>query len=201
MIRMRRISLDPDTKEVGMSATTQLIRGVGHELTPTHTTRSAVRLRTRLHRRRLDRELTSGIDPNSDPLRRERAHELVGERCRRRFAATFETLQLEADSSAHLFTSKVPIARAAIRDSRPELTAVIERLTTTAYISPRGVAMISVLLSDGTGPLYGRDPANCRLLRNALKAVIDCLDNGPFLVGASQTVVPPAIAPDRNPVR
>jgi len=77
----------------------------------------------------------------------------------------------------------VPLARAAVRDSRTELDTVVERLKTPAYISARGVAMISVLLSDGAGPLYGRDPANSRVLRKALEAVIDCLDNGPVLVG------------------
>ncbi|HEY5332381.1 MAG TPA: hypothetical protein VIJ21_02455 [Solirubrobacterales bacterium] len=167
-----------------MSATTQLVQGVGHKPRAARTRRSKTRLRTRLHRRRIDQELVSGVDPNADPLCRERAGELVGERCRRRLAETLESLLLEADSSAHLFTSRVPLARAAIRDSRLELGIVIERLTTPAYISPRGVAMISVLLSDGAGPLYGRDPANSPLLRKALEAVVDCLDNGPFLVGA-----------------
>jgi hypothetical protein len=183
MIRMRRISLDPDTKEVGMSATTQLTQDVGPEVSPGRPTRSRIRLRTRLHRARLDRELAKGIDPNGDPLRRERAQELVGERCRRRLAATLESLGVEAESSAHLFTSRIPLARAAIRDSREELNVIIERLTTPAYISPRGVAMISVLLSDGAGPLYGPGPGNSRLLHKSLEAVIDCLDNGPFLVG------------------
>jgi len=166
-----------------MSATTRAFQDVGPEVSPADPTGPGIRLRTRLHCRRVDRELVSGLDPNSDPLRRERARELVGERCRRRLAATLEGLQLEADSSAHLFTSKVPLARAAVRDSRTELDTVVERLKTPAYISARGVAMISVLLSDGAGPLYGRDPANSRVLRKALEAVIDCLDNGPVLVG------------------
>jgi hypothetical protein len=165
-----------------MSATTRAFQDVDPEVRPADPTGPRVRLRTRLHRGRVDRELVSGLDPNSDPLRRERARELVGERCRRRLAATLEGLQLEADSSAHLFTSRVPLARAAIRDSRDELDTVVERLKTPAYISARGVAMISVLLSDGAGPLYGRDPANSRILHKALQAVIDCLDNGPVLI-------------------
>jgi hypothetical protein len=183
MIWMRRISLDPDTKEVGMSATTRAFLDVGPRVSPADPTGPGIRLRTRLHRRRIDRELVSGLDPNTDPLRRERARELVGERCRRRLAATLEGLQLEADSAAHLFTSRVPLARAAIRDSRAELDAVVERLKTPAYISSRGIAMISVLLSDGAGPFYGRDQANSRVLRGALTATLDSLDNGPMLVG------------------
>lgn len=166
-----------------MSATTRTFQEVGPEAVPVRPTRPRVRLRARLHRRQLDRELVSGLDPNIDPLRWERARELVGERCRHRFAATLEGIQLEAEGSAHLFTSRVPLARTAIRDSRPELDTVVGRLRSDAYISARGVAMVAVLLADGTGPLYGLDPANSPALRKALEAVIDCLDNGPFLFG------------------
>lgn len=166
-----------------MSATTEVVEGMSLKVKPAGSTPLSTRIRTRLHRHRLDRELVLGADPNTDPLRRDRARELVGERCRRRIAAIFERLLAEADSSPRPFTSRVPIARAAIRDSRGELETIVERLKTPAYISARGVAMISVLLSDGASPLYGNHPANSRVLHRALEATVDSIDNGPMLVG------------------
>lgn len=164
-----------------MSATTELLESVSPKVRPAGSART--RIRARLHRHRLDRDLVSGADPNTDNLLRERARELVGERCRRQLAASLAHLLTEADSSPRPFTSRVPIARAAIRNSRSELETIVERLTTPAYISARGVAIIGLLLADGAGPLYGNDPANSRVLHRALEATLDSLDNGPMLVG------------------
>lgn len=143
----------------------------------------AIRIQLRLLRNRIDKELVVGLDPNGSPLRRERARRLVGEDCRRQFAATLERLLDEADSSPRRLSSSVPVCRAAIRGSRRQIETIVARLSSPAYISARGVAMISILLTDGTGPLYGTDPANSQVLARALEATIDCLDNGPVLVG------------------
>jgi hypothetical protein len=164
-----------------VSATTQLLEGVSPKARPAGSSRT--RIRTWLHRHRLDRELISGTDPNTDPLLKGRARELVGQRCRRQLARSLERLLASADSPPLPLTSQVPIARAAIRDSRSDLGAIVERLSTPAYVSARGVAMVGMLLADGAGPLYGNDPANSRVLRGALKATLDSLDNGPMLVG------------------
>ena len=164
-----------------MSATMELLESVSPKVRPAGSART--RIRTRIRRHRLDRELISGTDPNTDPLLKERAGELVGERCRRQIAAGLERLLASADSPPLPFTSQVPIARAAIRDSRSALEAIVERLSTPAYLSARGVAMAGMLLADGAGPLYGNDPANSRVLRGTLRVTLDCLDNGPMLVG------------------
>ena len=42
--------------------------------------------------------------------------------------------------------------------------------------------MVSLLLSDGAGPLYGNKPAHTAELHRVLEAVVDKIDNGPVLV-------------------
>jgi hypothetical protein len=166
-----------------VSASTEVLERTSPKVKPPGSAPLRTRIQIRLRRHRLDRELISGADPNTDPLLRERARELVGERCRGQIAESLEHLLATADASIRPFTSRVPIARAAIRDSRSELEIIVERLTTRAYISARGVAMIGALLADGASPLYGNDPANLRVLRGALCAALESLENGPMLVG------------------
>ena len=165
-----------------MSATTEAIGSASQKVGSAPAVPLSIRIRVRLHRRRLDAELASGADPNTDPLRHKRAQELVGEECRRKIAASLERLLAEAGSAPRSFTSKVPIARAAIRDTHWGLDTIVERLKAPAYISPRGVAMISMLLCDGAGPLYG-NPTKSQVLRRALEATVDAIDHGPVLVG------------------
>jgi hypothetical protein len=174
---------DSATKEVDMNASTEAMPRTGQKAPRVPRTPPAIRIRTRLHRGRLDHELVSGADPNLDPLRHERARQLVGEGWRRRCAASLELLLAEADSPARPLNPKVPIARAAVRDSRWRLDTVIERLRAPAYISPQGVAMITVLLADGAGPLYGTAPSHPEVLGRALEDTLHAIDNGPALDG------------------
>lgn len=90
------------------------------------------RVQTRLNRHRLDKQLASGADPNADSLLYQRARELVGEQSRERVAESVERLLAELDSGARGFTSRAPIARVAIRDSRETLETALERLKTPA---------------------------------------------------------------------
>lgn len=143
--------------------------------------RLATRFRTRLHRHGLDRELASGADPNSDPLRRARARALVRSDSRLKVAASVEHLVAEASSPPRPLTPRVPIARAAIRACGAELETIVERLKAPAHITPQAVAMISLLLSDGAGPLYGRDPGHTDELRSTLQVAIAAIDHGPVL--------------------
>lgn len=166
-----------------MSATAEATRSANRKVRTLGAVSLRTRVQTRLHRNTLDRELAAGNDPNSGTVRHERARELVGEKTRRQFAAGLERLLAEADSGPRGFTSKVPIARAAIHDSRGDLETIVERLKAPAYISPQGVAMASLLLTDGASPCYGKDPASSQELRRALEAAVEAIDHGPVLVG------------------
>jgi hypothetical protein len=166
-----------------MSARLEVTGRPGQNVRGARTSSLSNQVRARLRHHKLDKSLASGADPNTDSLRRERARQLVGEKTRHEVAAHVERLLVEADSPPRgLFTPRVPIARAAIRDSRWNLETIVERLKAPAYISPQGVAMISLLLSDGAGPLYGNNPAHSQELHRALDTVVDAIDNGPVLV-------------------
>jgi hypothetical protein len=165
-----------------MSATAEVTRSPNQKTRGAGASSLTNRLRARLHRHKLDKALAYGADPNTDSLRRERAQELVGEKKRHEIAACLERLLVEADSPPHgLFSSRVPIARAAIRDSRWDLETIVERLKAPTYISPQGVAMLSLLIYDGAGPLYGSH-YSARCLRWRLATVVDAIDHGPVIV-------------------
>lgn len=142
---------------------------------------NATTIRTFLHRHRLDRELARGGDPNATALRRERCRQLLSNRIRHQLAESLERLLADAERPAATFSSRVPVARAAIRDSRWDIEWVVERLKAPAYISPQGVAMVSVMLCDGTSPLFTPDPSP-RRLRWSLAAVSEAIDHGPIVV-------------------
>jgi hypothetical protein len=166
-----------------MSATTEVRRDQSKLIRTSEEAPSWMTFRVWLHRSSLDSELAIGADPNRDPLLRARAQELVGEKARRRIAESFERVLCEVDSAPSLFTSRAPIARTAVRETRPALETVVERLKAPAYVSPQGVAMARRLLTDGAGPMYGQGPQESgALLRQSLGALIDAIDHGPVIV-------------------
>jgi len=164
-----------------MSATVETVARGDRKLRPAARTSLRIRLQALARRGRLDRELAAGADPNATALRRERAHRLLSDRMRGDLAQALENLLADAERSPKPFSSRVPIARAAIRDSRWDIESIVQRLREPAYISPQGMAMLSVLLSDGTGPLFGSDPSP-RRLRWSLAAVATAIDHGPVMV-------------------
>ena len=111
-------------------------------------------------RRRADEELASTRLP--PPRLAWRAAELVADENRIDLARSLTGVVHAADE--RLLPAASPIARAAIRACRPELLAIAARLFDLATpVSPRGVLRVERLLTDGTGPLYGRGDAE-RLL-------------------------------------
>jgi hypothetical protein len=92
-------------------------------------------------------------------------------------------LLVEAETPSRGLSSRVPVARAAICDSRFDLETIIERLKAPTGIGAQAVAMISLLITDGAGPVYGNGPAQSRRLQEALAATDDAIDRGSVLVG------------------
>ena len=133
-------------------------------------------LRTRLHRHRLDEELAAGADPNRDPLRLERARELIGESWRRRVAASLERAIDEAETEPRYFSSKIPVARKAIHESRADLEDVASRLA-SPDVNPQGVAKLMLLLTEGTSPLYAGGTTT--QLRWKLAEASEGIEHGP----------------------
>jgi hypothetical protein len=142
-----------------------------------------MKVKARLHTRRLDEELAAGADPNADPLRHARALDLVEGETRRRIAANLRQALAEAEAPRHPFSIKAPIARAALRDAREDVEDVAERLGGPAPVRPQGVARARLLLTDGAGPLYGEETTATQL-RWDLAATAEAIEHGPDVIAA-----------------
>ena len=119
-----------------------------------------VRVRTWLHRHKLDLKLAGGADPNLDPMCRQRALELLDPESRRRLAFSLEELSPQPSS---------------------EFDLLVERLRVPAPVRPQGVAKARLLITDGAGPLWGMGRE--AELSVAAVEVLDGLDHGPPVHG------------------
>jgi hypothetical protein len=112
------------------------------------------RVRARLHADSLDRELAAGVPPESDVLVALRARRLARIGTRETLARSVERL-LDASRTCderRTRTSMAVLPR--IVCARADLEALVERLRAPAPLSARGVADVSLLLRDGSGPIY-----------------------------------------------
>jgi hypothetical protein len=136
-----------------------------------------MRLRLRLRRRHLDRELLAGSDPNRDPLILGRAMQLTDRSARAELARLFQkVLDVSSDPEARLHGA-ITIQRGSVRVAAPDIEELIDLLRGPQPISPQGVLMAYRLLTDGSGPLY-RDYGDERRLVFAARRVGDGLRYG-----------------------
>lgn len=143
--------------------------------------RQALRLRSLLSRRRLDAELAAGRNPHSTAMLKLRAAQLQRLPHRRRLAAGLDE-RLMAALRGPQWTSAAPVARDQISDASGTLLALAQVLRASAEVHPRGVAMVSNLLCDGTSPFY------VQTVRGALefqaRIALDCLVGQPWVSSA-----------------
>jgi hypothetical protein len=129
-----------------------------------------LRLRVLTHRDRLDNELARGIDPVSSGALALRAEQPIHSRAR--LAVRVEAVLEAAATAAPPFTAQVPVRRAEVLVCADDLIALARRLSDDRPVDVQGVAMTSVLLSDGASPLYG----GARSLAHAVRAARLALD-------------------------
>jgi hypothetical protein len=108
---------------------------------------------------RLDRELAAGASPESSPCLAARAVQLTSMKSRRSLAASVQRILAAAGDPAAVTVitarpSRLPLARARIRQSAGPLAMLAGCLAAPGPVPAQGVAMVSQLLADGTGPLY-----------------------------------------------
>jgi hypothetical protein len=113
-----------------------------------------------------DRALAAGVDPLATPSIAARADALPSRREREALASAIYLVLKDAGRATSPFSARVPVARNAVRRSRPELLALAAELRQAADVSARGVAASRLLVSDGTGPLY------CDVGYGALRAAV-----------------------------
>jgi hypothetical protein len=104
----------------------------------------------------LDRRLADGRAPESHRLLAARAQLLVTPVERQKLAYLWDDLVTQARKSTGLRVPRVPINRESILANEPDIRAIIGLLVEPTPGHVRGIALLSSLLSDGTGPLYNR---------------------------------------------
>jgi 6-phosphogluconolactonase (cycloisomerase 2 family) len=125
-------------------------------LLPRHS-RMRERLKARVWRTRLDRELARGAPPAADPALSMRAQQLGELRSRRDLAKAVWSVIEESrrETRRGLWTTRVHIPRTDIRSATDELGEIAVRLVAPGPVRVLGIARVRLLLIDGVGsPLY-----------------------------------------------
>lgn len=110
------------------------------------------RLRARSRRLELDRALADGADPAASPLLAARAAQLVGRANRYRLAAALEHLALTAEAPRRLF--RTAPRRGPVQANREALIQLAATLRRGGLLYARGIAILELVLIEGTGPAY-----------------------------------------------
>ena len=113
-----------------------------------------IRLRVRLLRDGLDRRIAAGEDVHADADLGRRAAQLTEPGTRHRIVATIDRVIDEAAAPPAPFSSKVPLARAAIITCAPRLCEIAGRLDGDQEVAARGVAQAAMLVREGDSPLF-----------------------------------------------
>jgi hypothetical protein len=114
---------------------------------------------------RLDRELAAGTSPEASAVLAARAARLTSTEFRRDLAASLRRMLVAAGQPARAVAEqrpglggtrplRVPVRTSRISRTAPALAELASRLLEPGPVPVRGVAMVTLLLADGTGPLY-----------------------------------------------
>lgn len=107
------------------------------------------RWRARWHALTLDAQLAAGEPVDTDRLRAVRAGMLVGPQTRDELATGWSNLVAGRGGRR-----SVPVQRRRVVAATEEIEQLISALRVAQPVAARGVAIASLLLTDGTGPLY-----------------------------------------------
>ena len=130
------------------------------------------RVKARLRTRELDRALASGVPVESTPALALRARRLTALADRRAKAATYRRVLRQASEEASRSYMRITPRRGRVVAASAALSRLAEALAQPGPVAARGAAEASLLLTDGTGPLY--NSANqASLERYALRALAD----------------------------
>jgi hypothetical protein len=110
------------------------------------------RVAARVRRLDLDQALADGADPAASPLLAARAAQLVRRAGRYRIAAALEHVALTVDTPGGRLSTR-PL-RAAVRANRAQLLELAATLRGNRLLYARGIAILELVLIDGTGPAY-----------------------------------------------
>jgi hypothetical protein len=133
-----------------------------------------IRLSAHLRASSLDRQLASGLAPESSRTMAARAEMLVSRPRRQSLAENWRDLSERAAGKPAVLTGCAPLCRDRIIGADSHIREMVRALSTPLPVPAQGVAMASWLLTDGAGPLYNR---KCAMdLSGALGRVVELLD-------------------------
>jgi hypothetical protein len=132
-----------------------------------------VRLHTALHHDELDRDLATGVSPETSRDHELRAQQLLSHRVREQLAYDIDAILARAEHPPHWHSPVLPVQEAAVKAARTELLRLREALVDDARRSCRGVAMANLLLNDLDGPVYGPGDSSVTALAHAANAAFD----------------------------
>jgi hypothetical protein len=133
----------------------------------------AVRIHVSTHRLAIDRELARGDNPLGSAALAVRTRQLVSPRTRERLATAVERL-VDCAQRRPAPSEMVWVPHREILEARSELLGLASRLRDARPVYARGVAMVSRLAHDGTGPAF--TPHAGVALRRAIAAASDALE-------------------------
>jgi hypothetical protein len=122
----------------------------------------------------LDAQLADGCAPDDHRLRMVRAELLTSPGGRRELARHWEGVLGRCAQQCNDRRLRVPLQYKQIRAAEAAIRRMITTLRSGLAVNVQGVAMASLLLTDGTGPLY--NPARSADLRAFVNAAVDHLD-------------------------
>ena len=112
---------------------------------------AVARVTARLHSHVLDRALAAGADPAASSQIAARAAQLGSTSMRTRIADGLERLALSTDEPRSRFRILPSRAMLANRSAMLELADILRQ---DRPLYPSGIAMLEIILTDGTGPAY-----------------------------------------------
>jgi hypothetical protein len=112
------------------------------------------RLVVRMRAGHLDRAMARGAPVESTPALALRARRLTALRDRRTKAATYRRLLCEAGEDASRSYARITPRRRRVLAAGAAIARLADALAQPGPVAARGAAEASLLLTDGTGPLY-----------------------------------------------
>src|ERR1700733_1168516 len=122
----------------------------------------------------LDRRLAAGCGPEMDAALAMRAQRITSRRSRRRVADGLARTLRTIEPGRPVLTAAARPNLDEVRAARTVIASLERRLRANEQIAPRGAAMLGLLLSDCTSPLY--QPAEQGALGSALRAAAAALE-------------------------
>ncbi len=134
----------------------------------------AVRIRTRVRRSRLDRQLAEGADPAASAELEHRATQLGSTAERARIANALVEALGDARRGEPM-TLRTRPQREVVRDAADDILTLVLRLRDDRPVAPQGVARAARLAEDRSGPMYRHDAGD---LPEAVSSALSALDAG-----------------------